>query len=451
MTLHAGGTRVRLFPELFAGYAEPEVAMLSPPPGTVVAGPADTQLYVANAVDKQLPYAPPGYMPPYRGIEHRPAIPDVAGHFDTVPVQAPQFLAVHLYGAARHTMDIWEHYLRQPIRWWHAPAVPRLELVPVVNWPNAHSGLGFLETGTILDHDRREHLFCLNFDVVAHEIGHAVLFATVGAPAPGRMTGEYLAFHESFADLFGIVGVLRFSSVIWRLLAQTGGNLHALNMVNRLGRYSDNQQIRNASNDVAMAQLAGVRLRPDGDWDDPMGHRRNEHALSQPLTGAIFDMLVEIFQDGLASRGLVARGMDARGGRPASVARALPTLQQHFESGLQRSPEAYEAALLEARDVVGFGMAHAMHTLHPESLSFGRVAARMIEASWLLGERPNVPAIVRLFAARGIDPLPFLKTASGDVRFGDHARESAMPRCREPAAFLAARKMMHQTHRERRH
>ena len=191
MTLHAAGTRVRLFPELFAGYAAPETAWLSPPPGSVGPGPADAQLYVVNAAAKRTPYAPPDYLPPYGGTEYPAAAPDPAGHFDHIPVSAPQFLAVHLYGAARHTLDIWEHYLGHRVRWWHAPEIPQLELVPVVAaWANAHSGPGFLETGTIRNDRGQDHLFCLNFDVVAHEIGHAVLFATVGVPAPDAMTAR---------------------------------------------------------------------------------------------------------------------------------------------------------------------------------------------------------------------------------------------------------------------
>ncbi len=450
-SLHqAAGTRVRLFPELFAGYAEPEIAFLSPDAGSVRPGPADRQMYVANAVDKRVPYAPPDYMPPYGGGEFTPACPDHGGHFDHIPVDAPQFRAAHLYGAARHTLDIWEHYLRHKVQWWHAPEIPQLELVPVVEWANAHSGPGFLETGAILNEQRQEHLFCLNFDVVAHEVGHAVLFATVGVPTPERMTAAYLAFHESFADLFGVIGVLRFASVITRLLAQTGGNLHALNMVNRLGRYSDNQQVRVASNATTMADVAGIRLRPDGGWDDDSGRNRNQHALGEPLTGAIFDMLVEIFQNGLAARDVLDDTMDTRGRDPRHVMRALTPLHRRFAGSLRRTPEAYEDALLEARDVVGFGMAHAMHRLHPEALSFGRAAACLLEAAERLGERSGRAAFLRLFLDRGIDPRPFLRDERGAIRFTEPNRDT-MGLCRDKAAFLYANGMVRSGHRHHSH
>ncbi len=219
---------------------------------------------------------------------------------------------------------------------------------------------GFLETGVIQNRLHQDHMFCLNFDVIAHEMGHAVLFAQVGVPAPGKMSSEYLAFHESFSDLFGVIGVLRFESVVSRLLQQTQGNLYVLNMVSRLGAYSDTEQVRIASTQATMADVAGVALLPNGDWADPSGQNRNQHALGEPLTGAIFDMLAEIYQDRLVARGLIPGEADGRGWRRQDIERSLSALHEHFARSLDRFAPAFHDALLEARDVVGFGMAHAI-------------------------------------------------------------------------------------------
>jgi hypothetical protein len=450
--LHEGGTRFRLFPELGAGYTTPETALLSPLPGSIGPGPEDDQLYVANAVFKPKQYDPPDYMPPYSAREYAPAHPNPSGHFDHIPVDSPEFLAAHIYGAARHTLDIWEHYLRRRVQWWHAPAIPKLELVPVVQWANAHSGPGFLETGVIQNHLHQDHMFCLNFDVIAHEVGHAVLFAQVGVPAPGKLSSEYLAFHESFSDLFGVVGVLRFESVIDKLLQQTQGNLYVLNLVSRLGAYSDTEQVRIASTAATMADVAGVELLPNGDWADPTGQNRNQHALGEPLTGAIFDMLVEIYQDRLVSRGLIHGEADGRGWRQQDIERSLSVLHQHSARGLARFAPAFHDALLEARDVVGFGMAHAMKTVHPDTLTFERVAACMLEAAWSLGEQANVPAILDHFLRHGIDPRPFLvqrgRGLDSELEFVDPLAASLAPRCQDPAAFVAARRLMRHLHRE---
>ena len=108
-----GGTRFRLYPSYAEGFAEPEVVEVSLPAGTVRAGPSDHSMCVVNPVRKDEPYDPPHYVPPYRGPVYAPALPGPDGHFDHIPVETEQFLAAHLYGTVRWTLDIWEHYLRR--------------------------------------------------------------------------------------------------------------------------------------------------------------------------------------------------------------------------------------------------------------------------------------------------------------------------------------------------
>ena len=246
-----------------------------------------------------------------------------------------------------------------------------------------------------------------------------------------------------------MIGVLRFASVITRLLAQTDGNLYALNMINRLGEYSDNQQVRLAANAVTMADVAGIRLLADGSWHDPAGRNRNQHALGEPLTGAVFDMLVEIFQAGLVARGLVARDMDGRGWARDRIARAMPALRRRHAHSLHSRPEGYEEALLAARDVVGYGMAHAMRTLSPGTLSFDRVAARLLEAAAALGQGREIRILLRLFLRRGIDPRPFLRIERRALHFHDDAEPGG--RCPDRAAFLHAHRLVRHGHGPHRH
>ena len=186
----ARGTRFRLFPDYAAGFAEPEVVELSLPPGAIGPGPSDPSMYAINPLAKDTPYDPPEYMPPYRGPVYAPALPSAAGHFDHIPVESEQFLAAHLYGTVRHTLDIWEAYLRRRVVWWHADVLPQVELVPIVHWANAHSGPGFIETGQEPNRFGRLQPFCLNFDVIAHETGHAILFSQIGVPPPGQISNS---------------------------------------------------------------------------------------------------------------------------------------------------------------------------------------------------------------------------------------------------------------------
>ncbi len=180
------GTLVKLYPKWASGYRAPEVVALSSPRGTVGPGPSDAHMYAIDPVDKVEPYDPPVYVPPYRGQVLPPAMPDRIGDFDWIPIDTPEFQAAHLFGSARRALDVWHHYLGRPVRWWHEEEHPRLELVTLVQWDNAQSGPGFLETGLKPNRYGMEQLFCLNLDIVAHEIGHAVLFSEIGVPTSTR-------------------------------------------------------------------------------------------------------------------------------------------------------------------------------------------------------------------------------------------------------------------------
>jgi hypothetical protein len=454
------GTRFRLFPAYAAGYAEPETVQVSLPPGTIGPGPSDASMYAVHPLRKDAPYDPPGYQPPFRGPTYPPAVPSPQGHFDHIPLEAPQFLAAHLYGTIRHTLDIWEYYMRRRVVWWHAPAIPRLELIPYVRWENAHSGPGFIEMGEKSNLAGREQPFCLNYDVVAHETGHAILFSMIGVPEESAVTEAFLAFHESFSDLIALIGVMEIPSVTRRLLAQTGGNLYVLNLVNRIGAYSDTQQVRLASNIKTMADVTGLYMTTDGTWHDPTGQNRNQHAIAEPLTGAIFDCLVELYQDGLAARGVIPPEADARGWTRTEVERAMATLHRTSAASFARFAPAFHAALDDARHVVARCMAHVILTVRAETLGYPIVVARFLEAAAALGGRRHLSALLDHFLWRGIDPRPVLGIAvrpadrrpRGDPRGRLYVAEAPHPgpdrACCSQDAFIAARRLMRHPHRE---
>ncbi len=455
-----GGTRFRLFPSYAEGFEEPEVVEVSLPPGVVRAGPSDPWMQTVIPVDKEAPYDPPRYVPPYRGAVHPPAMPGPDGDFDHIPVETEQFLGAHIYGTVRWTLDIWEHYLRRRIVWWDASTHPRLELVTMVHWANAQSGPGFLETGRQINRFGRPAPYCLNYDVMAHETGHAILFSQIGVPRPDQITVPFLAFHESFADLVALIGVLHFQSVCTRLLQQTDGNLYVLNLVSRIGETSDTEQIRRADNTATMADVAEITLAPDGTWVDPTGRNRNQHAIAEPLTGAIFDILVEIYQDGLVKRGLIAPDADPRGWTRDEVYASMDRIHNESARAFANFTHGFYVALGEARHVVGRCMAHVMLTVHPETLTFGRVAARFLEAAAALGEAPLLPELLDHFLWRGIDPRPFLsiRIPPSSRRNGSEPRgllemheppnPSPYCACCDISGFWRARRLMPHSHRE---
>ena len=439
MTRHpSGGTRFRLFPQFDEGFA-PEIVAVSSPCGSLGPGPADARMYVANAVRKASAYDPPDHAPPYRGAQHPPAVPDGDGHFDAIAGGSPQFRAAHLFGTVRLVLDIWEAQAGEAVQWWHPDAPPRLELIPVVQWRNAQSGPGFLETGLWPGFDGAgAQPFCLNFDVVAHEVGHAILFGLLGVPPAGRLDAQFLAFHECFGDITALLGALHFASVRRRLLQQTAGDLYAPNLVNRLAETAPHQQLRMASNDVTMRDVAGVALDGNGEWVDAAGMGRNAHALSLPMTGAIFDLLVEVYQEGLLSRGLIRPLMDARGWSAGAVAGSLSGIHAEHMRAYARFAAGFDAALMDARDAVSGWLLHAVRSITAGEVRFDRIAARLLEAAALGGWAALFPHLLDRLLRRGIDPRPHLRLAAPHVAPGVRAsrRERLLALMPAPPAHL---------------
>lgn len=411
----AGGTRFRLFPQMpdLAGFARPETVRVSPPPGSIGPGPFDGAMRVVDPIDKSGPYEFPD-MPPYVGPVYPPAFPGPDGNFDHIPLDSRQFVSAHMYGSVRFVLDIWEGYLGKTVDWYDPSDGFIVELVPQIVWDNAHAGIGFIETGGRVNSAGVYQPFALNFDVLAHEVGHTLLFSEMGIPSFQTLTPEFLAFHESMSDMVALISTLHFESIIDELIDQTGGNLYVLNFLNRIGELSSSEQIRIASNDAEMQDLAALILSPDGEWIDPTGQDRNGHHLAQPLTGALFDSLIEVYQDGLARRGLIPQDLDPRGWDRESVDASLDRFQGLYHGAVAGNRGAFIDALVEARDVVGFALAITWQRLSPAHMSYAGFAETFLDAMVEIGQAHNLPAFAENFLARGIavreslpqEPLP---------------------------------------------
>ena len=297
------GTRFRLFPQppFLEGFSQPETVRVSSPAGSIGAGPADDRMYAVYPIDKPVAYGAPAgryglpLEPPWDGAIYEPAVPDANGHFDHIAVGTPQFETAHFFGAARFVLDIWEGYFGRPIYWHFFDRYGRMELVITPAFPNATMGYGFMEAGGYTLDDGIYRSFSLNFDVIAHEVGHSIIYPEMGLPSDFDQS-EYFGFHESAADLVSLISGLHFESIVADLLGTTRGNLYALSKLNRIGELSHSRQIRVAANNLKLRDFA------DG-WHD-------EHQLGQPMTGAVFDSLVDIFHELLLERGLIGPDLE---------------------------------------------------------------------------------------------------------------------------------------------
>lgn len=368
-----GGTRFRIFSQApwLTASAAPETIAISTPAGQTLAGPADARAYVVDPVHKPRPYDD-FYFPPFDGPVFYPAVPDADGHFDHLPVACREFRAAHMFAAVRFTLDVWEGYYGRRIDWHFAASHPRLELVPFVPWNNAQSGAGFIEAGYGVGESGVPRHYSLSFDVMAHETGHSIVFAEVGVPPPGvPWTDEYRSFHESASDLIALVTALHLESVVTRLLASTRGNLYGYNELGRIGELSDTEQIRLACNDLKLSDLAGL----------------GDHGRSLPLTGAVFDFLVETFQSTLVERGLIRAELAALSfGAPTSPS-AWRLIQGEFDGAFRDHPSAFREALGHARDHVARFLVATWRQLPPGRLDYRMIAAAMLRAESVAGGR----------------------------------------------------------------
>ncbi|WP_051580564.1 hypothetical protein [Pseudonocardia acaciae] len=391
------GTRFRIFPQprflkkddgtpLFP---EPEEVTISVPPGEMRPGPADGRMFVVDAVDK-LPY---GQMtqPPYRGASPPPVRPDGEGHFAHLDPDSREFAAATMYATVRRVLDIWEDYFEHRIDWHFESDFSRLEMIPLIEWDNAQSGYGFLEfgygrtpSGTI-DHARP---YCENFDVLAHELGHSIIFSEVGVPSSPQDEGvDYGGMHESSGDLTAIVALLHFETFVRYLLESTKGNLLTVNGLDRVGELSDSRQIRVAFN---AKRMSDVGTEP--------------HERSLPLTGAIFDTMVEVFQQGLVQHGLITADLRDRSTQLPGSAADLKKIQADFTAAYQGHEKEFEKALLDARDYIGRLLAVTWGSLSPNFLTYHDVLRALVRADREVTGGANQPIIRDCFAWREIGP-----------------------------------------------
>jgi len=124
---------------------------------------------------------------------------------------------------------------------------------------------------------------CRSLDIVAHETGHAVLDALKPNWLLNSSPPQTGGLHESFGDMTAIFLALSQTDQVEAVIAQTKANLHDKTFLSdlaeefglALGRPNG---LRNADNDLTLSQ-AGNEV----------------HAISQVFTGAIYDILADIF------------------------------------------------------------------------------------------------------------------------------------------------------------
>lgn len=377
------GTRFLVYPQppFVPGYERPELVWLPIAPGQIAPGPGSRRVYVRDPLQSKTPYCTP-YLPPFSGQCHAPAEPGPDGHFDHLVPGTRPFIAAHAFACAHRTLEVCEGYVGSSLPWFFEPYYERLEIIPRVEWNNAQSGFGFLELGED-DSDAEPFPFALNFDVIAHEIGHLVLFRALGLPRLSEPNADFFAYHEAMADFISLIGLLHFDTALDRILRRTRGNLLIMNELDRFAELSDERQVRRFSN--------SLRLRDVGE---------EVHDRSRPFAGALFDTLIEIYQVILFERGLTRLN-------PRDFAYVRLEMSQH-KLELQISGPDYElrhyalkAALIEAREIVGESTMQSWRHLDPDHFSLSAAKEAIVLAARTGRGRAYADRIADNFAWRG--------------------------------------------------
>jgi len=124
---------------------------------------------------------------------------------------------------------------------------------------------------------------CRSLDIVAHEAGHAILDGLKPKWLTSDNPPQTGGLHESFGDLIAVFLALSQMDQVEAVIAQTKADLHDKTFLAdlaeefglALGRPTG---LRNADNDLKLSE-AGTEV----------------HAISQVFTGAVYDILADIF------------------------------------------------------------------------------------------------------------------------------------------------------------
>lgn len=242
-------------------------------PGNIVAGPRDAR--IANGS--------PGIPP---------VTPNAFGDLIQTPGTDP-FDAVQVFAVVRQTLSMYQRAFggtALPWQWNSSTNTDPLSTFPhgLPDTMNAFYSRGdkalyfgdFVKPGS----SPPERVFtCRSLDIVAHECGHAILDGLKPSWLFAGNPPQTGGLHESFGDLTAIFLSLSQLDQVEAVIAQTKANLHDKTFLSdlaeefglALGRPNG---VRNADNDLKLSEV-GTEI----------------HALSQVFTGAIYDILADIF------------------------------------------------------------------------------------------------------------------------------------------------------------
>jgi hypothetical protein len=256
-------------------------------PNKVYAGPSDSQIAIKGFA---------------------PILPDVNGDFlfppsaqyivedlynlPEVSEAEQRFDAAHTYAVVRKVLTMYQRVLGRELKWvWNSKS----NVEPLSIYPHANLGRGAFYDRSLRSLNfqyfyvlgKQPVFTCRSIDVVSHETGHAIFdslkpYWNVREDGRGLSLG-IAALQESLCDLTSIFIILSQLDLVEYIIAQTKANLRYEDNIlatwaEELGAIPGYGGARNAVNNLKLSE-AGTEI----------------HRISQVFTGAVYDILSEIF------------------------------------------------------------------------------------------------------------------------------------------------------------
>jgi hypothetical protein len=130
------------------------------------------------------------------------------------------------------------------------------------------------------------------------------------------------------------------------------------------------------------------------------------HDRSLPLTGGIFDIMVEVFQKELVKRNLITQDLADRSTQELSRDQDLDAIEADFAAAYAGNEAKFKDALLEARDYLGRLIALTWGELSPDFLTYHTILRGLLRADRQLTNGRHQQTIRECFAWREISLLP---------------------------------------------
>ena len=128
--------------------------------------------------------------------------------------------------------------------------------------------------------------------------------------------------------------------------------------------------------------------------------QRDKFTVAQPLLGAAFDILVEIYETHLVRRGLIS--IDLADRSTHAMARTRPAVRREFAARFKENPDGFAESLRDATADFARLLALAWRKARRSGVTFSKVASNIADADARLNRGRYGPIIRRAFAKRRI-------------------------------------------------